>query len=259
MKDVNILKNNGIDIDASLQIFGDMSLYDETAQDFLDAIEDRLAKLAQYKEAGDMPNYAIEAHALKSDSKYLGFTQLAQMALDHELKGKANDINFVYANYDNLINEINRIVKVVTEYLGVPSAPVIKTVPVTKKDQAILVVDDSNIVQNYVKKIFSASYDVIIATDGKQAIDALALHPEIKIVCMLLDLNMPNVNGFQVLDYMNKNSLFVKVPVSIITGEDSKDNVNKAFEYPIIDVLSKPFNEASVKSVVERTIMANKM
>lgn len=261
MKDVNILKNNGIDVDASMQIFGDMSLYDETAQDFLDAVDDRLAKLKQYKEAGDMPNYAIEAHALKSDSKYLGFTQLAQMALDHELKGKANDINFVYANYDALINEINHIVKVVREYLGVPvgTQPVIKTVPVTKNDQAILVVDDSNIIQNFVKKIFSSSYDVIVATDGKQAIDAVALHPEIKIACMLLDLNMPNVNGFEVLDYMSKNSLFIKVPVSIITGEDSKDNVQRAFAYPIIDVLSKPFNENDVKRVVERTIMANKM
>ena len=71
---------------------------------------------------------------------------------------------------------------------------------------------------------------------------------------MLLDLNMPNVNGFEVLDYFKANSLFNKIPVSIITGEDSKENVDRAFEYPIADVLSKPFNERDVKRVVEKTI-----
>lgn len=260
MKDVNLLKNNGIDVDASLNIFGDISLYDETAQDFLDAIDTRLAKLKQFKEAGNMPDYAIEAHALKSDSKYLGFTKLAEMALQHEMEGKNNNLNFVYENYDALIAEIDRIVRIMREYLGVPAGdPIIKTVPLTHKEQAIIVVDDSNIIQNYVKKIFNDTYEVIVATDGKQAIDALTMHPELKIACMLLDLNMPNVNGFEVLEYMNKNSLFIKVPVSIITGEDSKDNVTRAFSYPIIDVLSKPFNENDVKRVVERTILANKM
>ena len=71
---------------------------------------------------------------------------------------------------------------------------------------------------------------------------------------MLLDLNMPNVNGFEVLEYFRTNSLFTKIPVSIITGEDSRENIERAFTYPIADVLSKPFNERDVKRVVEKTI-----
>ena len=71
---------------------------------------------------------------------------------------------------------------------------------------------------------------------------------------MLLDLNMPNVNGFAVLDYFKENGLFAKIPVSIITGEDSKENVNRAFTYPIIDVLSKPFNERDIKRVLDKTL-----
>ena len=74
------------------------------------------------------------------------------------------------------------------------------------------------------------------------------------MACMLLDLNMPNVNGFEVLDYFKNNDLFKKVPVSIITGEGSKDIIEKAFTYPIVDVLMKPFNELNVESIVNKTI-----
>ena len=65
---------------------------------------------------------------------------------------------------------------------------------------------------------------------------------------------MPNVDGFAVLDYMDKNNLFDKVPVAIITGVDTKDDISKAFMYPIIDVINKPFNEKNIKKVIERMI-----
>ena len=65
---------------------------------------------------------------------------------------------------------------------------------------------------------------------------------------------MPNVDGFQVLEFLNNNNLFVKVPVTIITGDDSKDTVMKAFDYPIVDVLNKPFIEGSVRNVVSKMI-----
>ena len=71
---------------------------------------------------------------------------------------------------------------------------------------------------------------------------------------MLLDLNMPNINGFEVLDYLHENNLFAKLPVSIITGDDSKETVERAFGYPIIDVLQKPFNERDVKRVIEKMV-----
>ena len=69
---------------------------------------------------------------------------------------------------------------------------------------------------------------------------------------------MPNVNGFTVLDYFKSNNLFDKIPVSIITGINDKETIEKAFMYPIVDMLQKPFNESSVKNVVEKTIARKK-
>lgn len=252
MKDVSFLVENGIDVKGSLELFGDMDMYNETASDFLNSVPKKLADIKKYKEASDMPNYAILVHSLKSDSKYLGFTKLAELAYNHEMKSKDNDITYVYTNYDELMREANRIVNVVKEYMGMEVEQEEK--PVIVKDKTILVVDDSNIIRNFIKKIFNDTYEVIVANDGREAIDAISLNPNSNIVGMLLDLNMPNVNGYEVLEYFDKHNLFSKIPVSIVTGDDYRETVDRVFAYPVVDILIKPFNERDIKRIVEKTI-----
>lgn len=253
MKDVNILTNNGVNVEGSLELFGDMEMYNETISDFLNGVSKKLDNIKNYKEASDMPNYAILVHSLKSDARYLGFTKLAELAYNHEMKSKENDISYVYNNYNELMEEANRIVNVVKEYMGLPTENIVKTIE-KQKDKAILVVDDSNIIRNFIRKIFNDTYEVIVANDGREALDAIVLNPNSNIVGMLLDLNMPNVNGFEVLKYFEANDLFSEIPVSIVTGDDYKETVERVFTYPIVDVLIKPFNERDIKRVVEKTI-----
>ncbi len=254
MKDVNILKNNGVDVDKSLELFGDMEMYDDTLNEFLNGVTEKLEHLKKYKEASDMANYAILVHSLKSDARYLGFTKLAELAYNHELKSKENDVDYVYDNYDSLIDEVNRVIKVASTYAGVECQILEETKNNVLKDKTILVVDDSTLIRSFIQKVFDDTYEVKMANDGLEAINIINSDSEHKIVGMLLDLNMPNVNGFQVLEYFKQNGLFTKVPVSIITGDDAKETVNKAFAYPVVDVLAKPFNERDVKRVVEKTI-----
>ena len=66
---------------------------------------------------------------------------------------------------------------------------------------------------------------------------------------------MPGVDGFAVLEYMQKNLLFQKIPVSIISGDSTKETIDRAFNYPIVDMLGKPFSEANVKSILDKTLM----
>ena len=257
MKDVNILTSNGVDVGKSLELFGDMSLYDETLQEFLNGVGEKINYLKQYKEVSDMTNYAIYAHSLKSDARYLGFTKLAELALNHEMEGKANNSGYIFDHYDELINETNRIINLAKTYLG--QEPIKQEVKqVTSKDIAILVVDDSDLITNFISKIFNDTFEVIMAHDGKEAIDILTTTVDNHIKGVLLDLNMPNIDGFEVLEYFNDNNLFTKYPVSIITGADDRDSIDRAFTYPIIDMLPKPFNERDVKRVVEKTIMFGK-
>lgn len=248
MKDVNLLINNGVDVNASLELFGDIDTYNETLEDFLNTVDEKIGNMTKYKEESDMKNYAILVHSLKSDARYLGFTKLAELSYNHEMQSKANNDIYVYDNYDELINETNRIIDLVREYLGKEKLTRENGVNEKHLDKKILVVDDSDIIRNLLKKMFNDEYEIITAGDGQEALDIISKNND--LFGVLLDLNMPNVNGFAVLDYFKQNSLFSKIPVAIITGDDSKETIVKAFTYTIVDVLSKPFNEMNVRRVI---------
>ena len=257
MNDINILKNNGVDLDASLELLGDMEMYDETLAEYLSSIAEKVNNLAKYRNEKDMENYAILVHSLKSDSKYLGFTHLAELALNHEMESKNNNQEYVDNHFEELILEVKRVILFSIEYLKVaPKKEEIVEETNNEGKDAILVVDDSDMVLNFISKVFNNTYNVLLANDGTKAI--MELSKENNIKCVLLDLNMPNVNGFEVLDFIKSNDLFTKYPVSIITGADDKSTITKAFNYQIVDMLQKPFNERDVKRIVERTITYGK-
>ena len=54
------------------------------------------------------------------------------------------------------------------------------------------------------------------------------------------------------LEYFKQNNLFKTIPVALLTGDDTKDSISKAFNYPIIDMVSKPFNESDIKAIVDK-------
>lgn len=115
--DIDYLKDNEIDVDNALELLGDIETYNETLNDFLDENKERLPKLENFYNSGDMENYEILVHAMKSDSKYLGFTKLAEMALDHQNHSSDNDYEYIKAHYDELMAEVNRITELVNKYL----------------------------------------------------------------------------------------------------------------------------------------------
>lgn len=274
MKDVSILEQNGVNVKKSLELFGDMGTYDQMLEEFLMEVDNKINNARKFKDNGDMPNYAIVVHSLKSDSRYFGMEALGDMFYEHELAGKRNDLIFVNNNFDALISEANRMINILKRYMGVEvseEAPVQSTpvAPVSTQTisaplpssgrETILVVDDSNIIRNFIQKIFEDKYDVKLANDGEEAISIVSNTPHSDLVCVFLDLNMPNVDGFQVLDYFKANNLFKVIPVSIITGVDDKESVNRAFSYPIVDMIQKPFNEASIRNVAMKTVSMKNM
>lgn len=260
MKSINFLEENGVDIKKSLELFGDIGTYNETIGEFLVGIHTKVKQLITCMKNQDISNYAIYAHSMKSDAKYFGFTKLAEMAYEHEMKGKAGDLYFITGHINDLINETNRTIMLIQEYMnGDETEGVVNNIKVADGDvfdkKTILVVDDSNIVRNFVKRIFSDKYNVGIAKDGEEAIRIIKANQNNDFIeTILLDLNMPKVDGFAVLEFMRQNELFQKMPVSIISGDSSKETIDRAFTYEIVDMLSKPFNEQSVKSIIEKTM-----
>ena len=118
--------------------------------------------------------------------------------------------------------------------------------------EAVIVADDSAIIRNIVSKALSDKYIVLQASNGKEAVRLVIQNKQYNIKALLLDLKMPEYDGFMVLDYFKQNNLFNKIPVIIISGDDSKGTIEKAFTYNIVDMLNKPFSKKNILNIVEK-------
>ena len=324
MKTIEYLKKNGVDLNKCLELFGDVETYNETLKGFSKSIDGKLKQLDAYYKDGDMPNYAIFVHSIKSDCKYFGFMKLANIAFEHEMASKDNDINFVKEHYKELLDESNKVKTIVNEYLmdedgtknlyadykepevvevneepeheslfakinidELPSGTVITDEEVVvvdednnisnekitleaveinelttnlkeKSNNIILVADDSEVVRIFVEKAFKEKYEIARAANGLEALEIIKEHEkDNQIKAILLDLNMPKLDGFAVLDYMTECDLLEKMPVTIISGDSSKEAISRAFTYQIVDMLNKPFSEQKIREAVEKTINFN--
>ena len=324
MKTIEYLKKNGVDLNKCLELFGDVETYNETLKGFSKSIDGKLKQLDAYYKDGDMPNYAIFVHSIKSDCKYFGFMKLANIAFEHEMASKDNDINFVKEHYKELLDESNKVKTIVNEYLmdedgtknlyadykepevvevneepeheslfaeinidELPSGTVItdeevvvvdednnisnekitlETVEINelttnlkeKSNNIILVADDSEVVRIFVEKAFKEKYEIARAANGLEALEIIKEHEkDNQIKAILLDLNMPKLDGFAVLDYMTECDLLEKMPVTVISGDSSKEAISRAFTYQIVDMLNKPFSEQKIREAVEKTINFN--
>ena len=110
------LKDNGIDITKALEFLGDMEMYDDTLTDYLKEIDNKVTDLKSYKDKKDMENYSILVHSMKSDAKYLGMMSFADLAYQHELESKQNNYKFVNENFEKLMLELDKNIKILKEY-----------------------------------------------------------------------------------------------------------------------------------------------
>lgn len=122
--------------------------------------------------------------------------------------------------------------------------------------QSIMIIDDDKMTCNLISKIFEKNYNIILANNGQEAIDKFkeSKNNGTNISCVFLDLIMPVLDGFGVLEYLNDNNYFNKMPVIIISGNYDKDTRNKAYSYQIADMLEKPFNAQVIRHRIENLI-----
>ena len=119
MDKLNFLRQNGVDVDTGVQNMMDVETYNEILDDFYNSIDEEISKINTFKQNNDMTNYAISVHAMKSNARSFGFNKLGEMAYNHEMASKANDINFVNSHYDELINEILNTKKLIEQYKNI--------------------------------------------------------------------------------------------------------------------------------------------
>lgn len=111
-----ILEDAAIDYKLGLENFGSTEMYKQMLQDWYNEVTEKWDRIVSNKE--NMKEYSIDVHSLKSDSKYFGFTDLAKLSLDHELKSKDGDKEYISKHFNELETEYKRILEVVSKYLN---------------------------------------------------------------------------------------------------------------------------------------------
>ncbi len=120
--------------------------------------------------------------------------------------------------------------------------------------QNVLIVDDSPMNRFFLKEILKDEFDILEAADGMEAMDMLHAH-ENEISCMLLDIVMPNMNGFEVLQEMNLDRLIEKIPVIVISGDESVNSIRKAYDLRATDFINRPFDAGIVHRRVLNAVL----
>lgn len=115
----------------------------------------------------------------------------------------------------------------------------------SKIKQQLLIVDDSEINREILTEILKDDYRILQAENGEEGIRILREH-ENDIALVLLDILMPGLNGFDVLNLMNINHWIEDIPVIIISAENSGDYVRKAYELGASDYVNCPFDSKTV-------------
>ena len=118
--------------------------------------------------------------------------------------------------------------------------------------QTILIVDDAEMNRMMLSDMLGDQYDYVEAADGREALRIL--EKNVSIDLMLLDINMPEMNGFEVLEEMNRYHWIQEVPVIMITAEESVESMEHAYSLGVTDYIPRPFNVYIVRRRVENTL-----
>lgn len=128
--------------------------------------------------------------------------------------------------------------------------------------RALLVVDDVEVNRVIIRAIFRDEYTILEAENGEEALDAIDVYGE-NLAAVLLDVVMPVMDGFGVLEILHEQNFMEKVPVFLITAECTEESTLRGYELGVMDVIERPIVPHVVKkrieSVIELCTMRNQL
>lgn len=117
----------------------------------------------------------------------------------------------------------------------------------------ILVVDDSSLIHQMYRLVMSRyKCEIVDAMNGQEALDILSLQNDVQLI--LLDINMPVMNGVQFLEKAAKTGLPSKIPVIVISTEGKEEDTLRGLKLGARGYLKKPFNPADLYGLIEKIL-----
>ncbi|MBI5675870.1 MAG: response regulator [Nitrospirae bacterium] len=116
-----------------------------------------------------------------------------------------------------------------------------------------LIVDDSETTRSFIRSLVEdvAEIDVLEASSGFEAFRVLPAH---SIDIIFVDINMPDINGIELINFLKTNDLYKKIPVIIISTERSKEDMSKGMALGAFAYLTKPVNPDELREITKKAL-----
>ena len=199
--------------------------------------------IAEAYEKEDWENYRILVHALKSTSLSIGAVSLSEQAKALETAAKEKNVGYIAAShesmmteYRNLLGGLETVIREITA--GQQTAGGQQDSGEEEKRPHILIVDDDAMNLRIAEKMLDDGFRVSSVSSGEKALEFLqAQVPDL----ILLDVHMPGMDGFAVMERIREQEAHRAVPVIFLTADDDRDTEIRGFQEGALDFITKPF------------------
>lgn len=200
------------------------------------ALKKILQRICEEIHKSDVPGYAKMQLSVSIGGAIAGLEST------DETVRRADKMMYLAKNHKNMV---------VTEHDAIVDGR--EAFDIGKIKSQILIVDDSEINRELIAEMLQGDYQIIEAANGRECLDKIRLFGT-EISLILLDIVMPEMNGFEVLEEMNRRHWIEDIPVIMISNEDSETVIRKAYEMGVSDYISRPFDSKVVYRRVFNTI-----
>lgn len=233
-----------------LEKLGSLPIYTKILKTYLDSTGEKLTTLAGWLEK-DKERFIIEIHGLKSASAAVGALGLSQLAEEMEQQGKAGEFGEMEAELSALLTRSRVAFVEINEFLdnGDAPKPVVKPVvaPPMLQDhrQHLVVVDDNPVNLELAESVLAGDYRLTLLLSGRQLLSFL---DESIPDMILLDINMPEMSGYEALKIIRESSKWRNIPVIFLTGQSDIQSEREGFRLGAQDFIAKPFDNVIMLS-----------
>lgn len=214
--------------------------------------DDRSAAIQNHYNEQDWKNYQIMVHALSSASKLIGAEIVSAKAKELELAVKRDDIDFVHAHHI----EAMTLYKELQHKLSKLFSPVIKTTVAQPNSFNLLIVDDDKLNLMTAHKILEPFFTVTSLERGKDALEYVTNH---FVDLILLDIHMPEMDGFQVIQALKEKDSTKNIPVIFLTADSDSEAELASFKAGAMDFIRKPFMPDIMLERINRVLELDKL
>lgn len=244
-----------LDVATGMSYFADdEEFYQEMLQCYLD--NSSYKEIQGCYDREDWENYRILVHALKSTSLSIGAVELSGQAKEMEMASKESRIMDIHAGHEAMMKNYGRIMEKIQEALDEPANVPQTFLQIPEEKASILVVDDDVMNLRIAEKMLEERYHIDCVKSGREALGFL----EVSIPnLILLDLHMPEMDGFEVLERLQAEERYRSIPVIFLTADNDRETEVKGFRKGALDFIIKPFIADIMISRVDRILELSRL